>query len=205
MKVNTNKWNRIRYTVYAPIYDLIGSYFAASRKASVNSLGIESGEKVLIIGAGTGLDLEFFPPNCEITLTDITASMLERARKRNLKLKRNIIIHVMDGQNLDFPDGSFDKIVLHLILAVIPDPAACIREAERVLKKGGKVSVFDKFLGKNKKASLLRRFFNLFTSLLFSDISRDFESIHSKSNLRLVSDVPADFSGHFRRILLVKN
>ena len=205
MKVNTNRWNRIRYTVYTPVYDFIARYFSASRKASVSSLGIKPGEKVLIIGAGTGLDLEYLPLDCQITLTDITPSMLERARKKNLKLKRNIIIHVMDGQNMNLTDESYDKVILHLILAVIPDPVACIKEAERVLKKGGKLAVFDKFLGKNKKAGLIRRFFNLITNFLVSDITRDFESICSKTNLRIIEDFPADLNGVFRRILLVKD
>ena len=205
MKVNTNRWNRIRYTVYTPVYDFIARYFSASRKASVSSLGIKPGEKVLIIGAGTGLDLEYLPLDCQITLTDITPSMLERARKKNLKLKRNIIIHVMDGQNMNLTDESYDKVILHLILAVIPDPVACIKEAERVLKRGGKLAVFDKFLGKNKKAGLIRRFFNLITNFLVSDITRDFESICSKTNLRIIEDFPADLNGVFRRILLVKD
>lgn len=204
MKVNTNSWNRIRYTFYTPIYDLIGKYFAASRKASVNSLEIKSGDKILIIGAGTGLDLEFLPQDCEITLTDITPSMLEKVRRRNSKLKRNIVVLVMDGQDLTFSENSFDKIILHLILAVIPDPVACLRETERVLKAGGRVAVFDKFLPKNKKAGVVRKFFNLFTNLFFSDITRDFESIQTKTNFRILSDVPADFRGNFRRILLSK-
>ena len=204
MKINTNSWNRIRYTFYTPVYDFIGGYFNRSREVSIESLSIQGGSKVLLVGAGTGLDLEFLPENCFITVTDITPSMLERAKMRSKKLNKNSSVYVMDGQKLNFDSNTFDKIILHLILAVIPDPVACIKEAERVLKKGGRIAVFDKFVGKNVKVSFIRRFLNLFTNFFFTDISRDFESIVSQSGLKIISDRDADFNGNFRLILLEK-
>ena len=204
MKINNNSWNKIRYTLYTPGYDLIAKYFGESRKKSIESLEIKAGEKVLIIGAGTGLDLEFMPNDCEITATDITPSMIERIRKRNTTLKRNAQLIVMDGQVLDFADNSFDKIILHLILAVIPNPIACIKEAERVLKHGGQIIVFDKFVRKNKKVSTLRRFVNVFSNFLFTDITRDFESISNASSLTVLTDNDADFNGNFRLIKMTK-
>ena len=84
MKINTNRWNKIRYTLYTPGYDLIAGYFKDSRKKSIDSLDLKPGEKVLIIGVGTGLDLEFIPSHCEIMATDLTPSMIERVKKMNL-------------------------------------------------------------------------------------------------------------------------
>jgi len=204
MSINTNRWNRIRYTLYAPIYDLIAGYFKASRKKSIEALHIQTGERILIVGAGTGLDLEFFPQECEIVATDITPAMIERLKKRNSHLKRNVDAKVMDGQNLEFPDGSFDKVILHLILAVIPDPIACIKEAERVLQSGGQITVFDKFVKKDLKASIFRKFINLFTASLFSDITRSIESIVQETDLTIVTDEDANFYGNFRILLLKK-
>jgi len=204
MKINTNSWNKIRYTLYTPGYDLIAGYFKDSRKKSIESLEIKSGDKVLIVGAGTGLDLEFLPNDCEIIATDITPSMIERIKKRNKILNRQVQSIVMDGQTLDFVDNSFDKIIIHLILAVIPDPIACIQESERVLKHGGQIVVFDKFVHKNSKISLLRRFANVLTNLVFTDITRDFESIINKTELTVLTDKDADFNGNFRLIKLAK-
>ena len=204
MQINTNTWNKIRYTLYTPGYDLIAGYLKESRKKSVDSLGIKTGDKVLIIGAGTGLDLEFMPIDCEITATDITPSMIERINKRNKSLNRKVQTKVMDGQALEFTDHSFDKIILHLILAVIPNPAKCIKEAERVLKQGGQIAVYDKFVRKNAKVSFIRKCTNVFTNLLFSDITRNFESIASHTNLVVLSDVDADFNGNFRLLKLEK-
>jgi ubiquinone/menaquinone biosynthesis C-methylase UbiE len=205
MKINTNAWNKFRYTLYTPGYDLIARIFANSRKRSIDSLEVKNGDKVLIVGAGTGLDLEFLPGNCDITATDLTPSMVERIKKRNQTLNLQLRSIEMDGQALTFENEFFDKIILHLILAVIPDPYACIREASRVLKKGGTVVVFDKFVPKGKRVSLKRRFVNLFANLIASDLTRNFESIVKTSGLTVVSDEAADWNGNFRLIKLIKN
>jgi len=205
MKINTNRWNKIRYTLYTPGYDLVARVVEKSRKRSIESLQIQPGDKVLIIGAGTGLDLDFLPGNCEITATDLTPSMVERIKRRNLVTRLQVEALVMDGQQLSFPDDQFDKVILHLILAVIPDPVACIREASRVLKKGGTAVVFDKFVPKGRKVSLMRSFFNLFTNFIASDITRNTDTILANSGFTVVSDEPADWNGNFRLIKLVKN
>ncbi len=204
MKVNTNRWNKIRYTLYSPGYDLVAQLLNKSRKRSIESLSVKPNDKVLIIGAGTGLDLELLPDDCEIIAIDITPAMVERMKRRNKKLNLHLQAMVMDGQTLDFANSSFDKVILHLILSVIPNPKACIKEVERVLKTDGEVVVYDKFIRKGTKSSLCRRFANLFTSLLFSDITRNFESIASSSRLKVVSDVDAGFNGNFRIIKMVK-
>jgi ubiquinone/menaquinone biosynthesis C-methylase UbiE len=89
-------------------------------------------------------------------------------------------------------------------LAVIPDPVRCILEAERVLKPGGQMAVFDKFLGKEKRVSVLRKILNPFANMLFSDINRSFEHILKNTGLRIISDENADFKGAFRLIRLKK-
>lgn len=204
MQVNTNTWNKIRYSLYAPGYDIAGRLLNKSRKKSIDSLELNSDDKVLIVGAGTGLDLEHMNMGCDITATDITPAMVERIKRRSKKMNQKVKSMVMDGQALDFENDSFDFVILHLILAVIPDPSKCLIEAERVLKKGGHVAIYDKFVRKGRTVSRFRQSVNLITNLLFSDITRDFESIHKLSSLQLVSDNNADFNGNFRLIKLKK-
>lgn len=198
-----NRWNVIRYSLYTPIYDLVAGAFAPYRKHSIQQLNLQSGERVLLIGAGTGLDLRFLSDDIQITATDITPAMLSLLQLRAQK-KPNIQIACMDGQKLTYADASFDAVILHLILAVIPDPVACLLEAERVLKPQGRMVIFDKFLAENQQPSLPRKMLGGLTRFLFSDINRKFSPILATTNLQLVHNTAAAFKGVFRYILLKK-
>lgn len=198
----TNRWNRIRYTLYAPIYDRIVRSFNTSRERSIQLLELRAGERVLLVGAGTGEDIQFIPEDVEITAVDITPAMVKHIRRKAETLKRPVQAATMDGQALELPSESFDAVVLHLILAVIPDPIACIQEAARVLKPGGRVVVFDKFLPEKEQPSLLRRLANLIANFAFSDINRKLESIVATAPLNPRHEEPAVYGRFGYKIAL---
>ncbi|MBE2193420.1 MAG: methyltransferase domain-containing protein [Anaerolinea sp.] len=191
--MNTNGWNRIRYTLYAPIYDRIVRSFNTSRKRSIQLLELKAGERVLLVGAGTGEDIQYIPEGVEITAVDITPAMVEHIRRKAVTLKRPVQAEVMDGQALELASESFDAVVLHLILAVIPDPIACIREAARVLKPGGRAVIFDKFLPEKEQPSLLRHLLNWITNFAFSDINRKLEPIAAAVPIKLLHEEPTSY------------
>ena len=110
----------------------------------------------------------------------------------------------MDGQDLSFEDNSFDYVILHLILAVIPDPVQCLQEVERVLKPNGEIAVFDKFEKKGVPISMLRKLLNVVVNTLFTDITRNIETICSQTQLKIISDESANFKGNFRILKLKK-
>ena len=205
MNVNTNNWNKIRYTFFTPVYDLMAGPFRKLRERSINLLFPHPTENLLILGAGTGLDLYYLRQCQFITAIDITPAMLSRLKSRARLLNLQVEAKVMDGQNLDFPDNTFDCIVLHLIIAVIPDPIRCIKEAERVLKPGGRIIILDKFLPDSSRISLLRKIGNLFTNFMFTDITRKAGDIIGSTNLKKTEDVNAALGGLFRIIKLEKS
>jgi hypothetical protein len=75
-------WNRFRYTLWAPIYDgLVGATpFKGARRRSMERLELRVDDRVLLVGAGTGLDIDLLPPGVEVTAIDVTPAMLERLR-----------------------------------------------------------------------------------------------------------------------------
>lgn len=204
MPINNNLINKIRYTVYTPIYDQLTKTLEDSRKSSIESLNIQSGANVLIVGAGTGLDFNYLNENTHVTATDLTPSMVNQIKKRCRQTHPDAHILVMDGHHLDFEDERFDVVILHLILAVIPDPYKAIKEVERVLKPNGKIAIFDKFIPHQQKISLRRKMVNQITKLLFSDINRNLEKIVATTSLEIISNKPANFNGIFRKVLLKK-
>ena len=205
MKINTNSWNRIRYTLFFPAYDLVAKPFHKLRERSLLLLFPQPEDKILILGAGTGLDLFYLRRCQDITAIDITSAMISRLKRRAHQLNLPVDARVMDGQNLEFADNTFDCIILHLIIAVIPDPCRCIQEAERVLKPGGRIIILDKFLPDNAKPSILRRIGNFFTNLMFTDITRRSGDIISCTKLEKTLDVDAALGGMFRIIKLEKS
>lgn len=197
--------NRFRYTIYTPIYDLIvAPFFRNQRHKSISNLNIKPGSKVLIVGAGTGLDFEFLPKDIELHAGDITPSMVSVMKSKARKMGLDATITVMDGHALNYPDASFDYIILHLIIAVIPDARKAIKEVERVSMEGARISIFDKFVPQGRKPSVLRQILNIPSSILFSDITRDADHILSHTELQKISDEPAAFGGQFRLILAEK-
>jgi phosphatidylethanolamine/phosphatidyl-N-methylethanolamine N-methyltransferase len=201
--INTNRWNRLRYTLWAPVYDVVGRRFDRQRHDSLRLLDPRPGERVFIVGAGTGADLQHMPAGVRVVATDLTLAMLSRARPR---VREGTSLAVMDGHRLGVRTASVDAVVLHLILAVVPDPIRCLQEAARVLRPGGRMVVFDKFIrGRRPPAGL--RLLNMATNALFTDITRNFEDLLQRSGASLVvdDDRPAMLGGVFRHLLLRKH
>jgi ubiquinone/menaquinone biosynthesis C-methylase UbiE len=196
-----DRFNRFRYSLYAPVYDVLTRFFRPQRRAALAALRLRSGERMLVIGCGTGADFEFVPPGVELTALDVTPGMIDRAHRRadNLGLHGQFIVG--DARTLPFPDGRFDAIILHLILAVAPEPERIAREASRVLKPSGRVSIFDKFLPADRRPGFARRLLNVIVGLLFSDINRQVEPMLTAAGWQVTSDQPAGFRGAYRRIL----
>ena len=200
-------WNRVRYTVWAPAYDLIANAagFEAARRSSIERLRLAPGNRVLIVGAGTGLDLPHLPSNADVTAVDVTPAMLKRLEQRAASTRQSVTTRIMDARQLAFPDSSFDAVLMHLILAVMPDPERGLREAARVLKPGGRIGVFDKFLRYEERPSLKRRAFNALAKPLFSDLNRRFGPLVAGTPLAIEHDQPVAFGGTYRVVTLIKN
>lgn len=137
-----SRWRRARYSVYASFYDF-GPAFAAPRRRAISLLELAPGERVLVPGVGTGADLPLLPPTVSVLGVDLTPAMLARARAH---CRPGIELRVMNAERLELADASFDAVLLHQVLEVVADPTSCLAEAARVLRPGGRMSIFDKFV-----------------------------------------------------------
>ena len=81
-------------------------------------------------------------PQGELVLADIQPQMLAYAQKRLAKRRiRNTRYYLCQGTPFDFPDRSFDRIVLIAVLGEIADQAAYLQEFHRLLRPDGIVSI----------------------------------------------------------------
>jgi ubiquinone/menaquinone biosynthesis C-methylase UbiE len=199
---------RQTYRLWAPLYDAVLK--PATRTARANNLahlGRLEHQNLAIIGMGSGLDLDYLhlharPAQC-IGL-DITRAMLKKAQRRSRNCP--FPLHLIEGDAMQTPLASahFDVVVLHLILAVVPNPAAVLAEASRILKPGGIILIFDKFLHPQQKAPL-RRFISPLLGLLATRTDVEFEPLlAAHPELTCTRDEPLLARGWFRGITLQK-
>jgi phosphatidylethanolamine/phosphatidyl-N-methylethanolamine N-methyltransferase len=193
---------RSSYTLLAPVYDwLIGPALARVRAQSLARLP-SAGAHILINGAGTGLDLPLLPGTHRYTALDLTRAMINKAQPRRGRLDLQWVQG--DSQRLPFRNDSFDHVLLHLILAIVPDSRAALREAARVLRTGGRVFVLDKFLRRGEIAPL-RRLFNPLMRRIATRTDVVFEDVLAGSpGLRVIDDQPVMAGGWIRMITLEK-
>jgi ubiquinone/menaquinone biosynthesis C-methylase UbiE len=105
--------------------------------------GLDGGE-LLEVGCGTGAisrHLATLPGVARVTGVDPSPLFVERARE--LAGDAAVDFRVGDGRRLDVADASFDAVVLHTSLCHMPVPERALAEAHRVLRRGGRIAVFD--------------------------------------------------------------
>jgi demethylmenaquinone methyltransferase/2-methoxy-6-polyprenyl-1,4-benzoquinol methylase len=106
----------------------------------VNRVKPRPGENILDMAGGTG-DVAFrmAQRGAKVSVADINADMLEvgkqRAAKRGLQ---GLSWRVENAEALSFADASFDAYTIVFGIRNVTDIPAALREAHRVLKRGGR-------------------------------------------------------------------
>ena len=118
------------------------------------------GPRVLELGAGTGKNLRFYPLGADVTLTDFSPRMLERARRKAAKLGKAPRIEVADAQHLQYEDGCFDTVIATFLFCSVPDALRGLSEARRVLKPGGQLLLLEHVLSKIPVLHSLMKWFD---------------------------------------------
>lgn len=126
----------------------VGALADLSRQAAeqvFKLVDLKPGEKVLDVGTGAGSPaLEAFPfvgPAGKITGVDSAASMIVAANRRAEELGiKNADFFEMEGEQLDFPDGSFDAIISRYAYPHFTFASKAFAESFRVLRKGGRLA-----------------------------------------------------------------
>ena len=96
--------------------------------------------RVLEIGAGTGLNLPFYPPQLDaLVLSEPDESMARRLESRRARERPDARVVRACADALPFADASFDAVVSTMVLCTVPNPEAAVAEVRRVLRPGGRL------------------------------------------------------------------
>jgi ubiquinone/menaquinone biosynthesis C-methylase UbiE len=201
----TNRWNRFIYRLWSPIYDLLFDrlLFASGRQRTFELLQLRGDERVLLVGIGTGADLPYLPQKIQAVGVDLSPEMLLKAKKKPPETGNRLLLQC-DAQSLPLQDASFDVVILTLILSVVPDGAACWREALRALRPGGRAIIFDKFLPDDQSSNPFRALLNMGAKLLGTDINRHLGEMLAGTKYEIVLNEPSLLNGMYRIILIEK-
>lgn len=199
-----NSRNLQIYRLWAPLYDLVFQPLTVgSRRRLIEMLRPQPYERWLIPGVGTGQDLPFFPSNSVVMAGDLSPAMLAKAVAR--REARQMHFHLVDAQHLPFAEATFDGVLLSLILSVVPDGALAFHEAWRVLKPGGRIGIFDKFLPDNQQITPQRVLAGQTIRHFGTDPNRRLaDMMAGVPGLTVTARAPSLLAGQYQLVLLHK-
>jgi enediyne biosynthesis protein CalE5 len=132
-------WDRM-----SPIYlREVDNRFIEIIDGVIRRAGLQSGQQVLDLGAGTGsVALKAacsVTPGGTVTAVDISPEMLGHARRRATSMGlSNITFLEGRAEEIPTPSGRFDAVLASLSLMYVIDRGAAAREIARVLRPGGR-------------------------------------------------------------------
>jgi SAM-dependent methyltransferase len=117
----------------------VGRYGEPLARGLIEFAGVASGQRVLDVGCGTGkltAALSELTGGENVAAVDIAEEALAVCRER----APSADIRLAPAQELPFDDVRFDAALAQLVVNLVDDPPAAVREMARVVKQGGIVA-----------------------------------------------------------------
>lgn len=120
-------------------------FFKAYKTESFDFMEIKPGMHVADVGCGSGEDVRRLVDRVgnagSVTGFDISAAMIAEAKRRHAGLAPRVRFVKASAESLGAPDDAFDALRTDRVYVHLTDPMAALREARRVVRRGGKVVV----------------------------------------------------------------
>lgn len=135
------------YDWSANLYYFIGFREFKYRKLAIHQLRLKSGDTVVEIGCGTGLNFPFLVravgPEGKVIGVDLTDKMLAKARVRVTKNNwTNVELIHTDASAYSFPD-KVNAIISTFAITLIPEYEEIIRRGAKALGSKGRMVIVD--------------------------------------------------------------
>lgn len=170
------------YSLIAPVYDHVFNKALSEGHRRIGSLlrakRSTKEMKVLEVGVGSGLTLDYLPNSVQFTGVDINEKMLSLAYEKAKKLKRKKIeLALMDAQKLSYKSNTFDLVFAASVITAVENPQMAMKEMIRVTKKGGQIAIIANIRDKKSYKSQFIKQFDPITKKILgfrTDIDSDF-------------------------------
>ncbi|MCA1444134.1 class I SAM-dependent methyltransferase [Ensifer sp. IC4062] len=121
-------------------YDLVSFAISDALAHTVQRLSPKPSDKVLDVATGTGWSARNAARfGAKVAAIDISADLIDAARRLSAGVEPTIDYHVADAENLPFPDESFDKVFSTFGVIFARDHRRAASELTRVCRKGGRL------------------------------------------------------------------
>ena len=189
------------YRLFSGSYDLVfGPVFHPGRKDAVRIANDRPGQRILEVGVGTGLSLPHFRPDSRVTGIDVSTEMLAKAQRRAKRLRLAHVedLQVMDAENLEFPDSSFDAVLALYVASVVPNPARFAAEMRRVCIPGGTIVVVNHFTSDNLLLRLIEKRLARIAHHIGFHADFPFDTFRRDSQLSIREVRPSNLFGYWK-------
>ena len=222
-KEENNKMKE-NYDAYSRTYDDLDGNKRVVETLGIDQLRTKMFERVkgdvLELAVGTGLNLPYYKRVKSLTAIDLSPGMLEKAEEKFRELEKrdiednsddrrntNVKFEIANVESLPYEDETFDYVVDTFSMCVFEKPDAALREAKRVLKKGGKLLLFEH--SRAKKNALLSTYQSATSGMVKKmakgcDWSQDVERLVGEAGFTKVTWGPFEEAGGLLEALEVQ-
>lgn len=176
------------YSRLSGFYDvLFGPVLAPGIHATIRSLDIPRGARVLEVGVGTGLSLEAYPHHAQVVAIDTSEQMLQRAADMVQKHRwRHVSLCQMNALELEFADASFDYVMAFHILTVVDDCNRLLQEMARVAKGNSTIVIVNYLRNEERWSAKLLDWIDPLTRKMGWHTTLSYENVLDDAPIRVV-------------------
>lgn len=147
------------YDFHSIFYDATFGRLVRRRIArAISHMNIRETDRVLDLGIGTGVSLNYYPDRGTVVGVDLSAGMLREARKKIRERElRHVSVFQADALRLPFADNTFDHVFISHVISVVSDPYKLVQEAQRVAKSDARIVIVNHFQSTNRFIAMVEK------------------------------------------------